>query len=165
MIVALVGPLFVDWTSYRAAFEREASLALGQPVHVLGAADMQILPLPHLHFESVHVGASDEAPILVVDQFDMRIELLPLLQGKIDVVDMTLRSPSMHVKLDEQGQFNWRQDQGKLWVLDLEKIRLNDVRIQNGSIEFDDKSTGRHKKISGFNGSIEARSLIGPLQD
>nr|WP_321446368.1 AsmA family protein [uncultured Cohaesibacter sp.] len=164
LIVALVGPLFVDWTSYRAAFEREASLALGQPVRVLGDADMQILPLPHLHFESIHVGPDDQAPILVVDEFDMRIELMPLLQKKIEIVDMTLNSPVLKIRLDEKGKFAWRQDQGKLWDLDLEKIRLNDVRIANGRIEFDDQSTGRRKEVSNLNGTLEARSLIGPYK-
>ncbi|PLW75531.1 AsmA-like C-terminal region-containing protein [Cohaesibacter celericrescens] len=164
LIVALVGPLFVDWTSYRAAFEREATVVLGQPVRVLGAADMQILPLPHLHFESVHVGPDNEAPILVVDTFDMRIELLPLLQGKIEVVDMTLRSPILRMQLDEQGQFAWRQDKGKLWDIDLEKIKLNDVRVENGRIAFDDKSTGRSKNITSLNATLQARSLIGPYK-
>ncbi|WP_114009428.1 AsmA family protein [Cohaesibacter intestini] len=164
LIVALVGPLFVDWTSYRAAFEREATLALGQPVRVLGDADMQILPLPHLHFESIHVGPDDQAPILVVDEFDMRIELMPLLQKKIEVVDMTLRSPVLKIRLDQEGKFAWRRDTGKLWDLDLEKIRLNDVRIADGRIEFDDESTGRHKEVSNLNGTLEARSLIGPYK-
>ena len=164
LIVALVGPLFVDWTSYRAAFEREASQALGQPVRVLGSADMRILPIPHLNFESVHVGPDDQSPILVVDEFDMRIELMPLMQGKIEVVDMTLRSPTLRAKLDEQGQFVWQQDHGKLWEFDLEKIRLNDVRIENGSIEFEDRRTDRRKVINGLNGTIQARSLLGPYK-
>ncbi|WP_316860097.1 AsmA family protein [uncultured Cohaesibacter sp.] len=164
LIVALVGPLFVDWTSYRAAFEREATNALGQPVHVLGAADMQILPLPHLHFESVHVGPKENAPILSVDEFDVRVELFPLVQGKIEVVDMTLRNPVLKLEIDEQGQFDWRQDGGRFWERDMEKIRLNDVRVENGRIDFKDKSTGRSKEIASLNGTLDARTLIGPYK-
>ncbi len=164
LVIALVGPLFVDWTSYRAAFEREATLALGQPVHVLGDADMQILPMPRLHFESVHVGPDEQSPILTVDAFDVRVELFPLVQGKIEVVDMTLNNPSLKLEVDEKGRFDWRREGGKLWDLDMEKIRLNDVRIENGRIDFLDKSTGRSKAISGLNGALEARSLIGPYK-
>ncbi|SFO65486.1 AsmA family protein [Cohaesibacter marisflavi] len=164
LVIALVGPLFVDWTSYRAAFEREATIALGQPVHVLGAADMQILPMPRLHFESVHVGPDEQNPILTVDAFDIGIELFPLVQGKIEVVDMTLKSPSLKLEVDEQGQFDWRQDGGKLWDLDMEKIRLNDVRIENGQIDFLDRSSGRSKRLTGLNGGLEARTLVGPYK-
>ncbi len=164
LVIALVGPLFVDWTSYRAAFEREATAALGQPVHVLGDADMQILPMPRLHFESVHVGPDEQSPILTVDAFDMRVELFPLVQGKIEVVDMTLSNPSLKLEVDEKGRFDWRRESGRLWDLDMEKIRLNDVRIENGRIDFSDKSTGRSKAITGLNGALEARSLIGPYK-
>ncbi|WP_319568179.1 AsmA family protein [Cohaesibacter marisflavi] len=164
LVIALVGPLFVDWTSYRAAFEREATIALGQPVHVLGAADMQILPMPRLHFESVHVGPDEQNPILTVDAFDIGIELFPLVQGKIEVVDMTLKSPSLKLEVDEQGRFDWRQDGGKLWDLDMEKIRLNDVRIDNGQIDFLDRSSGRSKRLTGLNGGLEARTLVGPYK-
>ena len=164
LVIALVGPLFVDWTSYRAAFEREATMALGQPVHVLGAADMQILPMPRLHFESVHVGPDEQKPILTVDAFDVGVELFPLVQGKIEVVDMTLKNPSLKLELDEQGRFDWRQDGGKLWDLDMEKIRLNDVRIENGRVDFLDRSSGRSKRLTGLNGGLEARTLVGPYK-
>nr|WP_319513526.1 AsmA family protein [uncultured Cohaesibacter sp.] len=164
LVIALVGPLFVDWTSYRAAFEREATIALGQPVHVLGAADMQILPMPRLHFESVHVGPDEQNPILTVDAFDVGVELFPLVQGKIEVVDMTLKNPSLKLEVDEQGRFDWRQDGGKLWDLDMEKIRLNDVRIENGQIDFLDRSSGRSKRLTGLNGGLEARTLVGPYK-
>ena len=34
LTAALVGPYFIDWTSYRADFEREASAILGRKVKV-----------------------------------------------------------------------------------------------------------------------------------
>ena len=37
LTVALVGPYFIDWTTYRADFEREASAILGRKVTVEGA--------------------------------------------------------------------------------------------------------------------------------
>ena len=139
-------------------------MALGQPVHVLGSADMQILPMPRLHFESVHVGPDEQNPILTVDKFDIGVELFPLVQGKIDVVDMTLKNPSLKLEVDEKGRFGWRQDGGKLWDLDMEKIRLNDVRIEHGRIDFLDKRTGRSKQLTDLNGGVEARTLVGPYK-
>ena len=44
--VALVGPHFVDWTSYRAEFEREATAVLGRRVTVEGEVTARILPFP-----------------------------------------------------------------------------------------------------------------------
>ena len=50
LVTALVGPLFVDWTAYRATFEREASRLVGQPILVLGEANARLLPLPRVTF-------------------------------------------------------------------------------------------------------------------
>ena len=125
---------------------------------------MQLLPMPHLQFQSVHVGIDRDAPILVVDEFDMRVELFPLLQGTIEVVDMTLGSPRLTVQLDENGQFAWRQDGGRLWDLDLEKISLQNVSIRDGQVNFEDLSSGRRETLTGVNGTIEARSLVGPYK-
>ena len=46
LVSALVAPLVVDWSRYRASFEQEASLLVGLPVRVNGAIDARILPTP-----------------------------------------------------------------------------------------------------------------------
>jgi uncharacterized protein involved in outer membrane biogenesis len=164
LIVALIGPLFVDWTSYRAAFEREASLALGQPVRVLGTADMQILPLPHLQFGTVHVGPNKSEPLLVVDQFDVRIELLPLLKGEIDVVDMTLTSPQLRLHVDEGGETGWKAAQKSERQVNPKQIKLNNVVIKDGHLLVRNAQSGQQFDIRNFNGTVNARSLFGPYK-
>ncbi len=44
LTAALVVPPFVDWSGYRADFEREASRILGRPVHVTGDVSARLLP-------------------------------------------------------------------------------------------------------------------------
>ena len=45
LTAAMVGPYFIDWTSYRADFEREASAVLGRRVTVEGDATARLLRL------------------------------------------------------------------------------------------------------------------------
>jgi uncharacterized protein involved in outer membrane biogenesis len=56
LLAALIAPLFIDWTGYRANFEAEASKILGRPVVVAGAASARLLPFPSVTFEDVRVG-------------------------------------------------------------------------------------------------------------
>ena len=44
LTAALVGPYFVDWTSFRADFERQASAILGRQVTVEGEAEARCCP-------------------------------------------------------------------------------------------------------------------------
>ena len=53
LCAALVGPYFVDWTSYRSDFERQASAVLGRKVTVLGEASAKLLPFPSVTFTDV----------------------------------------------------------------------------------------------------------------
>ncbi len=60
LTAALVGPYFVDWSSYRADFEREASAILGRKVTVQGEATAKLLPFPSVTFSDVSVGGGAE---------------------------------------------------------------------------------------------------------
>ncbi|WP_297591643.1 AsmA family protein, partial [Roseibium sp.] len=106
LVAALVGPFFIDWTVYRSTFETYAERALGHKVTVLGEADLRLLPAPSVSFSDVRVGEAED-PLLVVSQFNMRIELPPLLKGEIRVIDMELDRPHLSLSLDEEGRLDW----------------------------------------------------------
>ena len=67
--LALVGPYFIDWTSYRADFEREASLILGRQVKVEGDATARLLPFPSVTFSDVRVAGNELEPAKKVVTF------------------------------------------------------------------------------------------------
>ena len=74
LFAALIAPYFIDWSSYRTAFEAEASRIIGQPVKVRGDADARLLPFPSVTFSDVVVG--DEAePAMTISRFSMDAEL------------------------------------------------------------------------------------------
>ncbi|MEZ5801366.1 MAG: hypothetical protein R3D29_14035 [Nitratireductor sp.] len=70
LFAALIAPIFIDWTSYRDTFEREASRIIGQKVKVNGEASMRILPLPALHFLNLSVSSNaDGSPMMTANDF------------------------------------------------------------------------------------------------
>ena len=88
MFAALIAPYFIDWSTYRTAFEAEASRIIGQPVKVRGDADARLVPFPSVTFSDVVVG--DEAqPSMTISRFSMDAELAPFLSGEVLIFDMT----------------------------------------------------------------------------
>ena len=59
LLAALVGPHFVDWTQYRATFEREATQLAGMPIRIAGQIDVRILPTPTLTLGRVEFGSGE----------------------------------------------------------------------------------------------------------
>src|SRR5262249_54095296 len=53
LVTALVGPLFIDWNSYRGEFETRASRLTGLEFRVTGAIDARLLPTPTLVLEGI----------------------------------------------------------------------------------------------------------------
>lgn len=162
LVSALVIPWFVDWNAFRSTFEREAEKILGQPVTVAGTADASLLPMPSLVFTDVRVGGTPEQPMMQVERFAVRVELIPLISGTFKVVDMAITRPRLQVTVDGEGTPDWLRRSEASKALDPDAVTLERVDIQDGSIDYRDARTGRSVALTGINAAVDARSLLGP---
>ena len=53
LFVALLAPLFIDWTDFRMNFEDQASRIIGKKVTVHGTVDARLLPFPSVTLHDV----------------------------------------------------------------------------------------------------------------
>jgi hypothetical protein len=155
-------PWFVDWNAFRSTFEREAEKILGQPVTVAGTADASLLPMPSLVFTDVRVGGTASEPMMKIDRFAVRIELIPLISGAFKVVDMAITRPRLQVTVGADGTPDWLRRTEASKSLDPDAVTLEKVDISDGSIDYHDERTGRSLSLTGINASVDARSLMGP---
>ncbi|WEK52785.1 MAG: AsmA-like C-terminal region-containing protein [Candidatus Kaistia colombiensis] len=162
LVSALVVPWFVDWNAFRATFEREAEKILGQPVTVAGTADASLLPMPSLVFTDVRVGGTPGKPMMTVDRFAVRIELIPLISGAFKVVDMAITRPHLQVTVGADGTPDWLRRSEASKTLDPDAVTLEKVDISDGAIDYRDARTGRSVSLTNINAAVDARSLLGP---
>lgn len=167
LVVAFVGPMFIDWTAYRSAFEAEASRALGTRVRVLGDMELRLLPSPWLTAREVRVGPADQA-LVSVGEITVDIDLTPLLRGEVRVLDLTLTRPVVRIALDADGRlasFTAAASPGgpaRPWP-DPEAVRIERLAITDGSVEV--LRPGRETvRLDAISGRLEAQSLKGPAR-
>lgn len=165
LITALVGPLFVDWTAYRATFEREASRLVGQPILVLGEANARLLPMPRVTFDDVVVGPAD-APLAKVGRLDLAIELVPLLKGEIKVAELAITRANVKLTVGAGGALDWADRIGATAEgrLDLDKIAITGADISESRFEIEDRRVGRSIAIDRVAATLQAGSLNGPYR-
>src|SRR5690606_23360842 len=133
LMAALVGPYFIDWTSYRADFEREASAILGREVKVNGAAKARILPFPSVTFSDVAVrSAEDDGLAMTIDEFSMDAELAPFLSGDVLIFDMRLVRPRANIRIDDEGRVDWAMRPSS--PFDPQQVSLERLTVTDGSI-------------------------------
>ncbi|MDN5926181.1 MAG: AsmA protein [Hyphomicrobiales bacterium] len=161
LTAALIGPYFVDWTSYRADFEREASRILGRQVKVEGAATARLLPFPSVTFSDVRVaGADPSQPAMTVDKFSMDAELAPFLRGEVLIFDMRLDHPHVTMTVGEDGAVDLASRTPA--VFDPKQVTLEKVAVKDGEITIHHRAGGRTYVLSHIDADISADSLAGP---
>lgn len=161
LTLALVGPYFIDWTSYRADFEREASRILGRNVTVAGDASARILPFPSVTFTDVKVdGETPDAPSMTIETFSMDAELAPFMRGEFLIFDMRLHKPVMAIDVADNGLIDWTIRPNT--PFDASEVTLEKISITDGSIAIRHATGGRDHTLDRINADISARTLAGP---
>jgi uncharacterized protein involved in outer membrane biogenesis len=161
LFAALLAPLFVDWTSFRQDFEREASRIMGRTVVVHGSVDARLIPFPSVTLNDVRVGTPEDGqPLVEVARFSMDAELAPFLSGEALIFDMRIEEPKARIKLFEDGTLDWAR--GRKSDIPARIVILENVSITGGEIEFVDQQTGRTRRVTGLDAQVAAKSLGGP---
>ncbi|KRB22826.1 MULTISPECIES: AsmA family protein [Mesorhizobium] len=161
LCAALVGPYFVDWTGYRAQFEREASAVLGRKVTVQGDATARLLPFPSVTFSNVAVaGGPNGQPAMTVETFSMDAELAPFLRGEVLIFDMRLVHPKATIDIANDGTVDWAIRPSS--PFDLNQISIEKLTVTEGQVELRHAAGGRSHVFSEINSTISAKSLAGP---
>ncbi len=160
LTAALVVPYFVDWAGYRSSFEREASALLGRPVTVAGSASARLLPFPSVTFSDVKVGDPGTEPVMTIDKFSMDAELAPFIRGQILIFDMRIEKPTVSVAIDKDGVVDWAIRPHVPFRT--AKVRLEDMRITDGSVVIRDASTATTRTITDLDATLSAADLSGP---
>ena len=161
LFAALIGPYFINWTSYRQDFEREASRVLGQKVEVLGSAEARLLPFPSVTFNDVRVeSAKTGETMMTVAHFSMDAELAPFLRGEILIFDMRIDGPRGTVRLLPDGSLDWSLRKSD--DLPAKSVVLENVEITKGAIDLVDEQHDRTQEIRKLNARLSADSLAGP---
>ena len=161
LTTALVMPYFVDWSSYRAGFEREASVVLGRKVTVNGDATARLLPFPSVTFSDVTVGGGPSGePAMTVETFSMDAELAPFLRGDILIFDMRLVRPKATIDVAEDGTVDWAvRPSGPV---DASQISIEKLTITEGQVALRHAASGRMHRLTEINTQMSAKSLEGP---
>ncbi|WP_310619107.1 AsmA family protein [Flexibacterium corallicola] len=166
LVAALFAPMFIDWSDYRAVYERYAERVLGHEVTILGDVDISLLPTPRVSFSDVRVGQSED-PLLVISRFSGKIEIPPLLQGKFRVLDMVLDKPDLRTSLDEFGRLDILQKpprQTYFSDIDPSSFVFDRVEVIGGKASVTDARTGKTYRATNANMLLSARSLEGPYK-
>jgi hypothetical protein len=161
LLAAIIGPRFINWNGQRAYVEAELSERLNIPVRIDGDLRILLLPTPSFTAENVKVGGRDGPVSLEASALSAYFSPQALLQGRVQVTEMTLQSP--RVSVAENIAAN---DAGGDIAIDFEKLRhigIERLVIADGAVR---KADARQDEflIAGIDATIVAPSLAGAIR-
>ncbi len=106
LVAVIVGtlataPLLVDWNDYRGLLTRQAEAITGGRVTIEGRISFSLLPSPTLTLARIKMTGGTPAGghgQLVVDRLDLRLRVLRLLRGQVQVADIRLVRPVLQLE-------------------------------------------------------------------
>ncbi len=135
-------------------------------------------------------GGTGSNPLVAMKSLDVRVAFWPLLQREVRISTLVLRDPVFNLEVDENGRRSWdfaSADDRSSWtrvaqaggtasdsqdaprsggsgkLLRVGDVKLEDVRIDNGTLNYRDARTGKLTEISAINTKMELAALSEPL--
>jgi hypothetical protein len=161
LVAALVGPLFIDWGSYRAEFEAHAGRLTGLEFHVTGAIDARLLPTPTLVLHGIEFGRPGEAGTVRARALRVEFALGSLMRGEWKVADASLEGPEFSVGLDSAGKLAWP---APMIGFAPEGVSIQQLNIEDGRAILADAVSGSRLVLDKLDFKGELRSLAGPAK-
>ncbi|MEA2950238.1 MAG: hypothetical protein QOI40_5568, partial [Alphaproteobacteria bacterium] len=161
LVTALVGPLFIDWGSYRGEFEARASRLTGLDFRVTGPIDARLLPTPSLMLQGIEFGRQDQAGKVRARSLRLEFALGALVRGQWRIADARLEGPDFAVGLDRAGRLAWPVPK---MGFDPEGVSIERLTIENGRAILTDAASGSRLVLDKLEFKGDMRSLAGPVK-
>jgi uncharacterized protein involved in outer membrane biogenesis len=161
LVTALVGPLFVDWTRYRAEFEARATRLTGLDFRITGSVDARLLPTPTLVMHGIEFGRPDDTGKVRARSLRIEFALGALVRGEWRIADARLDGPELAAGLDNSGRLDWPASK---IGFDPEGVSIERLTIKDGRALLTDGASGARLLLEKVEFRGDIRSLTGPAR-
>ncbi|MEE8350880.1 MAG: AsmA family protein [Rhodospirillales bacterium] len=195
--VVLIGPGMIDWNQYKAEIQAQAMAATGRNLTIKGDIKISVLPAPALIAHDVtlaNMKGATSANMVGLKLLEIRINLVPLLTGRIEVKRIKLVEPVIELEVLADGRNNWTFQTGQPGggntasvplakgqvASDVEaapetpqengksagagRIAVDNFSIENGTLIYRDAKNATLERVEDINATISAVSLVGPFE-
>jgi hypothetical protein len=162
-------PHFVDWNSYRSAFEEEARNVIGREVQVDGDVTLHLLPTPYFRVEKVRIAdtaTSITEHFFKTDSLSIKLSIAPLLRGVVEVNEIEFQRPVLRVAPDAKGAWNWQAFAQALRSTGYmpANVTLASLRVVDGVLALHGADGTERTRLDGVNGELSTPALDGPYR-
>lgn len=178
--LAVAVPFFVPTSVYAEKISEAVESATGRTLTFGGDIGFSLFPSVGVTAEDVafaNTPGAAEADMAILKSLEVRLKVLPLLSGRVEVESFVLVDPVIRLEIDRQGRANWVFGDGKAEAAAatpaapgqpagaaLAGLSLDDVRLSGGRILYSDARSGVREEVRDVNMTVALPSLDEPVK-
>lgn len=182
LIAALiVVPMLIPLESYKGEIQAQAKQATGRDLRIDGDISLSLFPVVAVSVADVgfsNAPGASTPEMASIQRLDIALQILPLLSGEVAIDRFILENPVINLEVDAEGRPNWDlqmaddpaasagsgdtaapSDGGS----EMTELRLGDVRLVDGTLNYLDRRSGQETQISDVNMELSLPSLSSPF--
>ena len=128
-------PGMLDWNRYRSSIASLVAAGIGRPVEINGDITLHLLPQPILTASSLKVNDAGDGVVMAAHELRLRVALGPLLGGRVDARELTLRGADLRLPWPPPAGAVSRRPPA--WLTGLQ-ARVEESRLQVGDLVLSD---------------------------
>lgn len=192
----LLGPHLVNWNDYKPEIAAQVKSLTGRDITIGGDLGMRIFPAPTLtvrDFRLANVAGASAPDMVRLEALQVRVALLPLLGGEVQVESVRLVNPVIYLEKLPDGSANWEFDApdavnakgglGKPSALATREavpessksvgvvgaqVSLDHFEVTNATLIYRElganASITSEQKVEGLDATLRAKTLSGPFE-
>ncbi len=182
---AMLVPYLISADQFKQSVMEEARNAIGHPLSIKGQLRFKVFPFIGVYMENVIIGstANKQKPLATFKSMNVDVDTFAILGGNIVIKSMVLDTPVFNLAVDAIGKANWTpvwveekkvpvnkapkdskpEDEEIVTTDSMRGLRLEDVRVTNGSIHFQDFSQNSQWQASNINATVVLSGAASPF--
>ncbi len=182
----LIVPSLVPLETYKQELQAKVKETTGRDLVIDGDIRLSVFPAIAVAAENVRFanapGAATEQ-MAQIAKLELALQVAPLLSGEIAVDKFVLVDPVINLEVDADGKPNWDiarggdagaagsgqtgesggGESGDAGTVALTDLRLGDVRLENGTFNYLDRTSGQELTVSAMNLQVALSRLDAPF--
>lgn len=179
VIAARVIPSFISEERIKAVVAEKTQDLLGYEINIRGKLSFRLFPIAGVYMEDVVIGTAPgkSQDLATFKSMKVDVETLALINGNVIIRSLLLNDPVIHLVVDKSGKQNWvpqKKEGDQIYRSDdksessssqsVKSLSLEDVRISNGSVAFQDDRTKESWQAKNININITLDDMNSPFK-
>lgn len=179
----IAAPFLVPTETIKSQLAEQVQDATGRKLDVDGDLSLSVIPNVAVKMNDVrfaNLPGSEVRDMVALDELSVVLKVMPLFSGAIEISEFVLDEPKIHLEIDANGRPNWEMETGDGTAdtaetesegteegsgsLPIGELKLGDIRLENGSLTFIDRTAETEEKIEAINLTLSLDDLQSPLK-